>query len=67
MTKDEVISNNLFTDGKLQEVALQFIGDFVAFSKNESTLVFENVAPFKAHHAGMTKEEMNINVTVFNK
>lgn len=66
-TFDEVEKNHIFTDGKLSERSKQFIGDFVAIAKDEYALIFDNNAPFKAHHAGSSKMEMDINITVFNE
>ena len=46
--------------------AKQFIGDYIAIAKDNSALTFDGSTPYKAHHAGNSKEEMIINITVFN-
>lgn len=65
--KEDLNKIKLFTDNKISDTALQFIGDYVAVAKDESALIFENTAPFKAHHAGPSEKEMDISITVFNE
>lgn len=63
----EIENNHIFTSGKMSEQAKQFLGDFIAIPKDNSALTLEGTTPYAAHHAGNSKEEMIINVTVFNE
>ena len=50
-------------------MVLDFIGDFVAIAKTDYTFNFiETEEPFfKGHHAGRTKEELEIGLYILNK
>lgn len=63
---EDVEKENIFGPNKLDDKAKQFIGDYIAIAKDNSALTFDGSAPYKAHHAGNSKEEMIINITVFN-
>lgn len=68
-TKDEVLQKNIFGEGIISVTALDFIGDYLAISRDEyrlkdSRLVNKFYPP--ASHGGGTKEENDINVAMFN-
>ena len=72
LSKEEVYESNLFGVGKKHELADSFIGDFVSVAVTESSLYASKDYKFpfflnKGHHAGYTKEEMLIDVSVYNK
>lgn len=71
LSKNEVIEQKLFGDGNPNQYSYKFIGDYVAVAIDKYCLTNssdydEKSIPFKGHHAGMSKEEMNISVGVFN-
>lgn len=70
LTKDEVLESNMFGEGKINKNALKYIGDYVSLSKDSYFFDLNKVQTkddiFVAHHAGYTKEEMEIDVSVFN-
>lgn len=69
-SKQEVLNNELFGKGFVNPKALSFIGDFIASSTREYALLaskeMKEVQLFKGHHAGMTQEELLIDVSAYN-
>ena len=68
-TKDEALSQHVYGDGEQHPQTKQFIGDFVAISKDESAIITrddECVKYLVASHAGGTEDEMSIDISVFN-
>ena len=70
LSKEEILQAEMFGEGVINFKAVQFIGDFVATSKDQYCLYaskeMKNMDFFKGHHAGNTKEEMQIDVTAYN-
>ena len=70
MSKEEALEDRMFGEGIVNFKALQFIGDFVATSKDQYCMYaskeMKDMDFFKGHHAGNTKEEMLIDVTAYN-
>lgn len=68
-TKEEVLQKHIYGEGTPHPETKQFIGDFVAISKDNSALVRKEddcVNFMVASHAGGTDNERNIDVSVFN-
>lgn len=63
---DDIEKEKIFGPNKMDKKAKQFIGDYIAIAKDNSALTFDGATPYKAHHAGNSKEEMIINITVYN-
>ena len=70
LTKEQVLKDEIFGEGDINPKAVNFIGDYVATSNDEYTLYssseLEGFKPFKGHHAGNTKEEMQIDISAYN-
>ena len=70
MSKEEALEDRMFGEGIVNFKALQFIGDFVATSKDQYCIYaskeMKRIDLFKGHHAGNTKEEMLVDVTAYN-
>lgn len=69
-TKEEVLKNNLFGCGSIHPKADDFIGDYLAVATSNTLLDYKpsnDGFVFKGHHAGMSKEEMNIPLIVIKK
>ena len=71
MSKEEVLENELFGEGNINPKSLEFIGDFIAASTSPYCLYAsketkEGKVTFKGHHAGMTEDEMLIDISVYN-
>ena len=70
LTKEQALKDEIFGEGEVNPKAVKFIGDYVATSNDEYTLYasneIEGFKPFKGHHAGNTKEEMQIDISAYN-
>ena len=68
-SKQEVLDKKLFGEGNPNKYFDMFIGDFLAVSKDKYCIIDSrgNDALIKGRHAGGTKEEMEIDISVFNK
>lgn len=61
MTKEEVFSENLFGFGKPHPRTYDFVGDYLAVAKGNTSLFIEREERnFIGVHAGLTKDEMTI-------
>lgn len=64
-SKQQVLDEKLFGPGIPHENSTG-IGDFIAAGRSEYTLLWnKEEVQFKSHHAGLSKEEMNIPLIVF--
>ena len=70
LTKQEALNINLFGEGEHVKGVEEVIGDYVAISHDEYGLLASKelsfLGAFKGHHAGGTKEERLIDISVFN-
>ena len=70
MSKEEALQSQVFGEGIINFKAINFIGDFVATSKDEYCLYaskeMKRMDYFKGHHAGNTQEEMLIDISAYN-
>ena len=70
--RESVFKGELFGKGQPHPASYNFIGDFIAIAKDVYCLYASNeITPekfvaHKGHHAGGTKEEMAIDISVFN-
>lgn len=70
LTKQEAFDMKLFGEGEHANGVEEVIGDYIAISHDEYGLLaskeLSHLAAFKGHHAGGTKEERLIDISVFN-
>ena len=70
LTKEEALDIKLFGLGTPAEGVIDSFGEFVAIAKDEHSLYaskeLKHFDLFKGHHAGGTKEEREIDVSIFN-
>ena len=59
-TKEEVINKKLFGDGEENTIFRSALGDYLAISKNNKTLLYEGNKEFLSQHAGYTDDEILI-------
>lgn len=66
-SKQEILDMNFFGKGTPKQLSIDFIGDFIGVC-NDDTLLLRNreFDFFKGHHAGGTKEELEIDIIVYN-
>lgn len=68
LSKDEVLSNGLFGDGIPHPRFHEFIGDYLAISISDTSIVYNHDSKqFISNHAGLTEKEMNIPLIVIEK
>ena len=69
LSKEEAINIKLFGEGNPAKGAIDTLGDFIAISLDEYGLLaskeLAHYTPFKGHHAGGTKEERLIDISIF--
>ncbi len=69
LTKEEVLNSKLFGEGKPAPGVIDTFGDYIAISTREYGLYASKelkfFMPFKGHHAGGTKEERLIDISIF--
>ena len=70
MSKKEALDSQIFGEGKTNKTITDFIGDYVATSKDQYCLYaskeMKKMDFFRGHHAGNTSEEMLIDVSAYN-
>ena len=70
-TKEDAFKNNLFGEGKAAKGVEDVLGNYIATSLDEYSLFaskeLKHMDVFKGHHAGGTKEERLIDISIFNK
>lgn len=72
LSKEEVLEQNIFGEGKPHPKSLDFIGDFIALANSNFSLELKTDKSkkkkfvFKGHHAGNTLDEMMISVIGIN-
>ena len=60
LTKQELYESNLLGYGIKHQLLDSFIGDYIAIAITNKMFQLKEGAPFKAHHAGLTKEELEV-------
>ncbi len=70
LSKEEAFAINLFGEGEHAKGVEEVVGDFIAISHDEYGLLASKelsfLGAFKGHHAGGTKEERLIDISIFN-
>ena len=69
LTKDEAFNINLFGEGEPAKGVKDVVGDYIAIAKDKYGLFaskeMKRLDTFKGHHAGGTKEERLIDISIF--
>lgn len=70
LDKEEIYKTHLFGEGSPHPLFDSMLGDYLAISKDEYSLIashqFKNPEFLKGHHAGGTKQEREIDVSIYN-
>lgn len=67
LTKAEILEKNLLGEGKKHKMIDQFLGDFVSIATSNQMMSLSKDRPFIAHHAGLTKDELEVPLIIFSK
>ena len=71
INKEEAFKINLFGEGKAARGVEDVLGNYIAISIDETSLYaskeLKHMDFFKGHHAGGTKEERLIDISIYNK
>jgi hypothetical protein len=66
-----VLDIKLFGEGEIAKGAEEMFGDYIAIAKDKYGIIaskeLSKPDDFKGHHAGGTKEERLIDISIFNK
>ncbi len=66
-SKEEVLSQEMFGNGKPHKLVNEFLGDFIAVATDKYSLILHDYPyKLKAHHAGGTKDEFLIDIISIN-
>lgn len=66
-SKDELIASGLLGYGVKHHLLDEFLGDYIAISIGNKMFNFKEHSRFLGHHAGLTKEEMEVPLIIFEK
>ena len=67
LTRLEFLESNLLGYGKKHPMLLDFLGDYIAIAIDSFMFNMNGESSFKAHHAGLTKEEMEVPLIIYHK
>lgn len=65
MSRTCILNEKIFGSGKPHPTIARTLGDFVAIATTDKMFTLKDGVPFKAHHAGMTKDEMDVPLIVY--
>lgn len=64
-SRARILDENIFGTGKPHHTISETLGDFVAIATKDRMFTLKEGTPFKAHHAGMTKDEMLVPLILY--
>lgn len=65
-TKTEFLQTGLIGTGEMHKQINQFLGDFIAVAKTNKMFIFSKSKGYKAHHAGLSDEEMMVPLIIYS-
>ena len=66
-SKQEVLDMKLFGDGPKHKMIDSFLGDFIAIAIDKYMFVLNEDKSYKAHHAGLLRDEMMVPLIIYSK
>ncbi len=63
--KEEFIKSDLFNKSSINKIIYDFLGDYIAVAKDKYAFLMQSKG-FKSHHAGITKDEMEIPLIIID-
>ncbi len=67
LSKAEILEKKLLGEGKKHRLLDQFLGDFMSIATSNQMMRLSDEKSFLAHHAGLTKEELEVPLIIFTK
>lgn len=67
LSKAEILDQKLLGEGKKHRMMDHFLGDFMSIATSNQMMRLSNERSFLAHHAGLTKEELEVPLILFTK
>lgn len=67
LTKTEFLQSNLLGKGTKHKMVDTFLGDYIAIAKDNSMFSLYEGKNYKAHHAGLSEDEMQVPLIIFTK
>ncbi len=67
LTKEDLLSSEILGTGKKHELIDMFLGDYLAIAVNKYMFSVKEETSYKAHHAGLTSEEMEVPLILYKK
>lgn len=66
-SKQEILEAKLFGNGTSHNMIKSFLGDFVAIAIDKYMFVLNENKVYKAHHAGLSEDEMMVPLIIYTK
>lgn len=67
LSKQEILDQKLFGEGKKHKMLDHFLGDYIGIAIGNQMMSMNSQTKFLAHHAGLTKDEMEVPLILFTK
>lgn len=67
LSKDEFLQSGLLGQGPKHPMIDQFLGQFIAIAKTNKMFTMNQKSKYKAHHAGLSEDEMLVPLIVYKK
>lgn len=66
-TKQEILDSNIFGEGEKHPMIDSFLGDYIAIAIDKYMFTLSDSKGYKAHHAGLSKDEMIVPLIIYSK
>ncbi|MCF7925930.1 MAG: alkaline phosphatase family protein [Candidatus Izimaplasma sp.] len=67
LSKQEILDEKLFGSGKSHPMIHSFLGDYIAIATSNKMFSLTDKKVYKAHHAGLTQDEMMVPLIIYKK
>ena len=66
-TTESLLESELFGKGEKHELVDMFLGDYIAIAVDKYMFSINDIKSYKAHHAGLTSDEMLVPLIIYKK
>lgn len=67
LSKEEIYKSNTFGEGQKHKLIDMFIGDYLGIAVDKYMFTLSGEKKYKAHHAGLTEDEMMVPLIIYTK